>query len=90
MRWLQYASRVWNIDIDFDHPESTIEKAINTQEAYYAKIGMPIGLRAFGVKEEDLEPMALACSRNKTRTLKGDKPLGYNEILDIFKMAYAR
>ena len=90
MRWLQYASRVWNIDIDFDHPESTIEKAIDTQEAYYVKIGMPIGLRAFGVKEEDLEPMALACSRNKTRTLKGDKPLGYDEILDIFKMAYAR
>ena len=90
MRWLQYASRVWNINIDFDHPESTIEKAIDTQEAYYVKIGMPIGLRAFGVKEEDLAPMALACSRNKTRTLKGDKPLGYEEILDIFKMAYAR
>ena len=90
MRWLQYASRVWNVDIDFDHPESTIEKAIDMQEAYYSQIGMPIGLRAFGVKQEDLEPLALGCSRNKTRTLKGDLPLGYNEILDIFKMAYER
>jgi hypothetical protein len=34
--------------------------------------------------------MALGCSRNKTRTLLGDMPLGYDEILDIFKMAYDR
>ena len=88
MRWLQYASRVWNVDIDFEHPEKTIEKAINLQEEYYASIGMPINLRSLGVKQEDLEPMALACSRNKTRTLMGDKPLGYEEMLDIFKMAF--
>ena len=90
MRWLQYASRVWNVDIDFDHPESTIEKAIDIQEVYYSRIGMPIGLHALGVKREDLEQMALNCSRNKTRTLLGDMPLGYDEILDIFKMAYER
>ena len=52
MRWLQYASRVWNVEIDFDHPEATIEKAIDMQEAYYEKIGMPIGLKPFGEKEE--------------------------------------
>jgi len=88
MRWLQYASRVWNVDIDFDHPEKSIEKAINLQEEYYASIGMPINLRTLGVKPEDLEPLALACSRNKTRSLIGDKPLAYKEMLDIFKMAY--
>ena len=88
MRWLQYASHVWNVDIDFEHPEKTIEKAIDLQEKYYASIGMPINLRSLGVKQEDLEPMALACSRNKTRTLLGDKPLAYDEILDIFKMAF--
>jgi hypothetical protein len=31
--------------------------------------------------------MALDCSRNKTRKLLGSKPLGYEEILDIYKMA---
>ena len=40
------------------------------------------------VKEEDLEKLALACSRNKTRTLTGYKPLGYEEILAVYKMAY--
>jgi len=88
MRWLQYASRIWNVDIDFEHPEKTIEKAIDLQEEYYASIGMPINLHSLGVKQEDLEPMALGCSRNKTRKLLGDKPLGYEEMLDIFKLAF--
>ena len=87
-RWLQYASNVWNVDIDFEHPEKTIEKAIDMQEEYYASIGMPINLRSLDVKEESLEKLALDCSRNKTRKLIGDMPLGYDEILDIYKMAY--
>jgi hypothetical protein len=86
-RWLQYASRVWNVDIDFEHPERTVEKAIDLQEQYYEEIGMPTNLGSLGVRAEDLEALALGCSRDKTRKLAGDMPLGYEEILDIYKMA---
>ena len=58
------------------------------QEDYYKKLGMPTNLKELNVKEEDLETLALKCSRNKTRTLPGYMPLSYNEILDIYKMAY--
>lgn len=87
-RWLQYAHNVWNLDIDFEHPEKTIEEAINRQEQFYSSIGMPIRLNTLGVKKEDLEKLALDCSRNKTRTLIGYKPLNYEDILAIYKMAY--
>lgn len=87
-RFLQYAHNVWNVDIDFEHPEKTILKAIDMQEDFYKSIGMPVSLRELGVKEEDLEPLALKCSRGKTRILEGYKKLGYEEMLDIFKMAY--
>ena len=89
-RWLQYASNVWGLDIDFEHPEKTIETAINMQEQYYASIGMPIGLKELGVKEDDLAKLALDCSRNKTRSLIGYKPLAYEDILVIYQMAYER
>ena len=89
-RWLQYASNVWGLDIDFEHPEKTIETAIDMQEQYYASIGMPIGLKELGVKEEDLAKLALDCSRNKTRSLIGYKPLAYEDILVIYQMAYER
>ncbi|MBQ0005270.1 MAG: iron-containing alcohol dehydrogenase [Clostridiales bacterium] len=87
-RWTQYAHNVWNIDIDFEHPEKTIEKAINMQEEYYASIGMPTNLKQLGVTEDSLEKLALDCSRNKTRSLIGYKPLAYEDILEVYKMAY--
>ena len=68
----------------------TIETAIDIQEQYYASIGMPIGLKELGVKEEDLAKLALDCSRNKTRSLIGYKPLAYEDILVIYQMAYER
>lgn len=87
-RFLQYAHNVWNLDIDFEHPKDVVLKAIDMQEAYYKSINMPTSLRELGIKEEDLEKFAMACSRGKTRTLIGYKPLGYEEILDIYKLAY--
>ena len=87
-RWIQYAHNVWNLDIDFEHPQKTIEEAINRQELFYSSIGMPIRLNTLGVQKEDLEKLALDCSRNKTRTLIGYKPLNYEDILAIYKMAY--
>ncbi|MCQ2580048.1 MAG: iron-containing alcohol dehydrogenase [Treponemataceae bacterium] len=86
-RFLQYAHNVWNLDIDFEHPENTVNKAIDMQEDYYRSIGMPVCLSELGVKEKDLEVLALACSRNKTRILDGYKKLGFDEMLDIYRMA---
>lgn len=87
-RWLQFAERVWNLDVDFEHPEVTIECAIDLQEQYYREIGMPTNLRELGVDEDRLEELALKCSREKTRIIDGYKPLGYDEMLDVYRMAY--
>ena len=64
-RWLKYAANVWNLDIDYEHPEKTIETAINMQEQYYQSIGMPTNLKMLGVKKEDLEKLTLKCTRNR-------------------------
>ena len=87
-RFNQWAKNVWNVDTDFEHPEASIEKAIDMQEDYYKKLEMPTNLKELNVKEEDLQTLALKCSRNKTRTLPGYMPLSYDEMLDIYKMAY--
>lgn len=87
-RFLKYAANVWNVDVDFEHPEESVLKAIDMQEAYYKSIGMPTSLHELNVKEEDLELLALKCSRNKGRVLPGYKELGYDDMLAIYKMAY--
>lgn len=87
-RFLKFAANVWNIDVDFENPDESVLKAIELQEKYYQSIGMPTSLRELNVKEEDLEKLALMCSRNKTRTLPGYKELAYDDMLAIYKMAY--
>ena len=85
-RWAQYAREIWKLDTG--SPEEDINKAIDLQEQYYKDIGMPTSLRELDVKESDLEYLALKTSREKTRIIPGYKPLGYEECLDIFKMAF--
>ena len=87
-RWLQYSSRVWNVDIDFEHPEKTIEKAIDLQEELYRKIGMPVNLKSLGVKKDDLNKMTDGCTRNRSRNLPGYKTLEYGDILAIYEAAF--
>ncbi len=87
-RWLRYAANVWNFDIDFEHPERTVEAVIDAQEKYYRAIGMPTNLKALGVQADDLETLALRCTRGRTRILAGYKPLDYEDILTIYRMAY--
>ena len=86
-RWVQYAHNVWDIEY-IDDKEIMINKAIDLQENFYKEINMPIGLKELGVKKEDLEALALKTSQNKTRMIPGYKPLGYQEILEIFTLAY--
>lgn len=86
-RFLQWSRNVWNVDVNYEHPEETVLRAIDRQENYYRSIGMPVRLSELGVKEEDLETLALRCSRDKTRTLIGYKPLDFEDVLAIFRMA---
>ena len=85
-RWAEYAREVWHLDSG--DKETDIVKAINLQEQYYKDIGMPIRLRELGVKESDLEYLAERTSRGKTRTIPGYKPLSYQDMLIIFRLAY--
>jgi len=87
-RWLMFAHEIWNLEIDYEHPERTILDAIDMQEEYYESINMPTNLSMLGVKKEDLPVLALKCSRDKSRKLAGYRELGYEELLEIYEMAF--
>lgn len=88
-RFVQFANKVWNVEIDFEHPEATALAGIDRQEAYYRAIGMPTCLKELEIREEDLEPLARRCSWDKTRVLGGYRELAYEDMLAIYRMAYA-
>ncbi len=54
MRFAQFASRVFAIDMDFEHPEKTAKKGIEALKSFFIKLGMPQSLSQMGITGSDI------------------------------------
>ena len=87
-RFAQYAVNVWNIEMDFEHPEKTALAGIKATEDYFKSLNMPTSLRELNVDPASFEELAEKCTNHGTRTLTGIKVLDKPDIIEIYKMAY--
>lgn len=85
-RFCQYAVRVWNCDMDYEHPERTALAGIEATERFFKSLNMPLTLGELGIPEESIEEMAIKCTNYGERTLPGLIEYGKNEIMDILKL----
>ncbi|MDR4945217.1 iron-containing alcohol dehydrogenase [Neobacillus cucumis] len=67
-RFVQFANRVWDVEIDLNNLEKTALAGIRKTEKFLSSIGMPIRLKEAGIGDEHIEEMS------KKGTEKG--PLG--------------
>lgn len=49
---LRYAREVWNLDINADHPEKTVDAAIRKTKEFFAGVGLPVTLSELGIDFE--------------------------------------
>jgi alcohol dehydrogenase len=84
-RFVQYANRVWDVEIDLNDLEKTALAGIKKTEQFFQSIGMPITLRDAEISEEHFEEMA------KKATERG--PLGNfiklheTDVYEIYQLA---
>ena len=69
MRFAQFAVRVYNCEMNFEHPEETALRGIEAHEAFLREIGMPLTLKELGARTEDIP--ALAAKTKKTDAAAG-------------------
>ena len=86
-RFVRFADKVWGI-----RKQEAKEAALAGIEAtveYFRSIGMPVSLTELGVNpsEEDLKALALDATMNDTVKLSRIKPLGAEEVLEIYRLA---
>ena len=60
----QFASRVWEVEPDFDHLEVTIETAIEKMKDFFRAAGLPVTLEELNIPDDRLEEMAEKCTEN--------------------------
>lgn len=88
-RFARFARNVWDVD-DVDADEAAM-LGIEATENFFRSLHMPVSLgelKDIGVQsEEGLQELALRCSYQKTRTIGSFRVLGYDEMLEIYRLA---
>ncbi len=85
-KFVQFAVRVWNVDMDFEDPERTTGRNRSTKR-FYKNVGLPTSLKDLGISDDRLEEMADKCTAGDTKTVGNFKRLGKQDVLNILKMA---
>lgn len=88
-RFAHYARNVWGVEEKDDALAAA--RGIEATENFFRKLHMPLSLGALagvGVQtEEALSELAARCSYQKTRTVGSFRVLGYDEMLEIYRLA---
>jgi alcohol dehydrogenase YqhD (iron-dependent ADH family) len=86
-RFVQFATRVFNIDPDFDRPEQTALKGIKALESFYKELKLPTRLSEVGFDETLIPEMAEKASLKDSKTLGNFKKLKQKDIEAIYNLA---
>ncbi|WP_280769546.1 iron-containing alcohol dehydrogenase [Salipaludibacillus daqingensis] len=84
-RFVQFANRVWDVEIDLNDLEKTALKGIQKTEQFFSSIGMPVTLSEVDIDDKHFAEMAKKC------TEKGPKgnfvPLHEEDVFNIYELA---
>ncbi len=84
-RFVQFAMRVWDVDLSFESPEAIILEGIRRMEAFFSSLGLPVRLSQLDIDETNFGMMA------KRVTARGPvgrlEQLGEQDVLAIYRLA---
>ena len=86
MRFAQFAVRVWDCEMDFQHPEKTALQGIERYEQFMTSIGMPIRFSQLGAKPEDIPLLVKTLGLGKN-TMGSFVQLNEDDVRKIYELA---
>ena len=84
-RFVQFANRVWDVEIDLNNLEQTALEGIKRTEQFFQSIGMPITLSDVNIGDEHFVEMAQKATERWP--LGNLKKLYEEDVLHIYKLA---
>ncbi|PIO96636.1 iron-containing alcohol dehydrogenase [Pleomorphomonas carboxyditropha] len=86
-RFVQWAVRVWNVDLDVFDKEATAREGIARLEAFFHRIGLGTTLASLGIHDDRIDEMAQKGTNDDSRTLGQFVRLDSRAIADILRLA---
>ncbi len=85
-RFVQWAVRVWNVELDVFNPEATAREGIRRMEAFFRAIGLGTRLAELGIQADRLQEMAEKCTAGNTRTVGNFVKLDQKAVFEILSL----
>ena len=86
-RFVQFATRVWNVDNDYFDKEKTALAGIAAYERFLTDMGLPVRLSDIDIGGDRIEEMASKATGDDSYTLGGFVKLNKADIEKILKLA---
>ena len=86
-RFVQFATRIWNVDNDVWSPEATALEGIARYEAFLRAIGLPTRLSEMNIGPDRIEEMSMKAAQNNTHIVGNFVPLAQQDVFNILKLA---
>lgn len=84
--FVQFASRVWDVEIDLKNPEATALEGIRRLEEFFKSIGLPTRLSGLGINDDSrFEEMAEKCV--KYGPVGGFVKIHKEDVINILNLA---
>lgn len=84
-RFVQYAQRVWDVDLAQENPERIILEGVRRLEAFYTSLGLPVRLGQLQIDDRDFAQMAERVTRYGPAG--HFKALSAQDVEDIYRLA---
>ncbi|MDA3900255.1 MAG: iron-containing alcohol dehydrogenase [Spirochaetes bacterium] len=86
-RFARFAHEVFNVDYDFENPESTALQGIAELEQFFRDINLPVRLSDMDIDDTNIEKMASKVTDDGSHTIGGFKELTKSDIQNILNLA---
>jgi alcohol dehydrogenase YqhD (iron-dependent ADH family) len=85
-RFCQFATRVFDVEMDQFNPEKTALEGIYRLERFLSSIGMPIRLKELGINDDRFDEMANKATRGGSGKIGNFMPLYKNDCKEIYRL----
>lgn len=86
-RFVQWAVRVWNVEMDVFNPEKVALEGIARLEAFIHSLGIGTKLADLGITDDRIEEMADKCTDGDTRTVGNFVKLDRKGVSAVLRLA---
>jgi alcohol dehydrogenase YqhD (iron-dependent ADH family) len=86
-RFVQWAVRVWNVEMDVFNPEAVARAGIEKMEEFFHSIGLGTYLTGLEIPADRIDEMADKCTGGNTRTVGNFVKLDHGAVREILLLA---